>query len=135
MYDLVTCADDEAGMQTNDRAVITDPGAYGTLLLSWPWPICDAWGVQPVPGGGLSPASSNVPVLFEQGSLDPVSPPAWATEIAADLTDVTRVVYNGLGHEVSYANDCATRITTTFLAAPAQPIATSCAGAATPAFG
>ncbi len=135
MYDLVTCADDEAGMQTNDRAVIIDPGAYGSLLLSWPWPLCDAWGVQPVPGGALSPASSNVPVLLEQGSLDPVSPPTWATEIAAHLTDVSRVVFNGLGHGVSYANDCATRITNSFIAAPGQPVDAACARALVTTFG
>jgi pimeloyl-ACP methyl ester carboxylesterase len=134
MYDLVTCADDEAGMQTRDQALITDPGIYGTLLLSWPWPVCDAWAGQPVPGATLSPASSNLPVLLEQGSLDPVSPPRWATDITAHLTKVTRVVFNGLGHEVAYANDCATLITTGFLADPTRSIDTSCSHASTPPF-
>ena len=93
---------------------------YGTLLLSWPWPLCDAWGVVPVTEGRLFPASSNVPV--QQGSLDPVSAPTWAAEITAHLTGATRVVFNCYGHEVSYANQCATQVTTTFLATPGQAI-------------
>jgi pimeloyl-ACP methyl ester carboxylesterase len=127
MYEMVSCADDEASLHADDRALIADPGAYGTLLLSSPWPLCDAWGVSPLPEGTLSPASSNVPVLLQQGSLDPASPPQWATQIAAHLTAVTRVVFNGLGHEVSYANDCATRMTTSFVATPGQPVDTACA--------
>jgi pimeloyl-ACP methyl ester carboxylesterase len=135
MYDLVSCADDEASVQAADRAVIADPDTYGTLLLSSAWPLCDAWGVSSVPGGTLSPASSSVPVLLQQGSLDPASPPEWASQIAAHLSGVTRVVFNGLGHEVSYANDCAIRMTTTFVATPGRALDTACAQAAATPFG
>jgi pimeloyl-ACP methyl ester carboxylesterase len=134
IYDLVTCADDAAGTGGSDRDLISDPGVYGTLLLSWPWPLCDAWGVAPVPEGRLFPASSNVPVLLQQGSLDPVSAPTWAAEITAHLTAATRVVFNGYGHEVSYVNQCAIQMTTRFLATPAEPIDATCARAPAPPF-
>jgi pimeloyl-ACP methyl ester carboxylesterase len=132
MYDIVTCADEQASFTKDDRALIQDPGQYGALLLAMPWPVCDAWGLHPTTSSAGA-ATTDVPVLLEDGSLDPVTAPAWAADITARMPHATVVVANGFGHGVTYANDCLKGITNAFLADPAAHLDTACASVPRPA--
>ena len=75
MNGVSTCADDGSDLNDADRAVLADPGEYGSLLIGWGVPRCSVWDVPPVPGGPLREPVSDVPVLLMDGGLDPVAPP------------------------------------------------------------
>jgi hypothetical protein len=53
-------------------------------------------------------------VLLLSGGLDPVTPPAYATEVAATLTDARSIVAPGFGHIVS-SHGCAPRLVASFV--------------------
>jgi len=66
----------------------------------------------------LQPVTSNVPTLIISGSFDPVTPTAWAKEIAATLPNSTLVVipymshlFDGLSNEECFDNIVADFIT------------------------
>jgi len=126
------CADDGAAVSADDEAVLTDPGAHGTLLLNWPYPVCDVWDVPPVRDGPLAAPASDVPVLLFEGGLDPVAPPRFADTITAHLTHATVVVIPAGGHGNAFANDCTTSIVDAFLANPTAPPDTSCTASLPP---
>jgi pimeloyl-ACP methyl ester carboxylesterase len=126
------CADDAAELSAADRAVLADPGEHGSLLLNWPWPVCDVWDVPPVRGGPLMAPSSDVPVLLFEGGLDPVAPPRFADLITAHLSHATVVVNPAGGHGNAFANDCTKGIFGAFLADPDAPLDTSCVAALPP---
>jgi pimeloyl-ACP methyl ester carboxylesterase len=126
------CADDGADLSDADRAVLADPGERGSLLLNWPWPVCDVWGVPPVPGGPLVAPTSDVPVLLFEGGLDPVTPPRFADLITAHLSHATVVVDPAGGHGNAFANDCTKDIFVAFVADPNAPLDTSCVAALPP---
>jgi len=121
-----TCADDGSNLNDADRAVLADPGEYGSLLLGWAYPMCAVWDVPPVPGGPLTEPVSDVPVLLMEGGLDPVAPPRFADIITAGLSHATVVVVPAGGHGNAFNGDCATSISLAFLDNPQAPVDTSC---------
>ena len=133
-FALVTCADDEAGSTSADAAVIAAPGDDGTLLLSWPWPTCPAWHVTAVPAARERAVSGTTPVLVREGGLDPVAPPAWASEITASLPHSTTVVAPAGGHG-DYGGGCLLDIAADFLSDPGRAPDRSCVAALASPFG
>src|SRR5262245_44475252 len=126
LFGTSLCADDGAEMSAADQAVLADPGNYGSLLLGWPYPVCDVWAVPPVPGGPLTEPVSDVPVLLMEGGLDPVAPPRFADTIAAGLSHATVVVIPAGGHGNAFGSACASSISDAFLADPYATLDTSC---------
>jgi pimeloyl-ACP methyl ester carboxylesterase len=126
LFGTSLCADDGATMSEADQNVLADPGAYGSLVIGWPWVVCDTWDVAPVPGGPLTEPQSDVPVLLVEGGLDPVAPPRFADVIKSGLTHATVVVIPSGGHRNAFGTDCAARISNAFLDDPAAPLDTSC---------
>lgn len=120
------CADEGAAMTAADHQVLTAPGRWSSLVLSWAFVNCAVWGVAPVPGGHLAAPSGDLPVLATNGQLDPVTPPAYADEIRSQFPHATTVVYPGGGHGVLFTNDCATKIALSFYDTPTQLLDTSC---------
>ncbi len=121
-----TCADDGSDLNDADRAVLADPGEYGSLLIGWAYPRCSVWDVPPVPGGPLREPVSDVPVLLMEGGLDPVAPPRFADIIKAGLSHATVVIIPAGGHGNAFNGECATSISLAFLDNPQAPVDTSC---------
>jgi len=61
-----------------------------------------------------APVQSDIPVLLLSGGLDPVTPPAYAEEVARTLTNSKQIVASGFGHIVS-GQGCAPRLVASFV--------------------
>ena len=104
-----------------------DAGFYRGLYDSWP--RYDA-----SPYRGQYP-TTDVPVLMLQGTLDPLTPPQHAEEVAAALSapGQTLVLLEGGAHgslfqsQTMSGSDCGAELMTAFLGAPSAAIDASCA--------
>lgn len=59
---------------------------------------CAEWATAKVPADHLNPVRSDAPVLLISGELDPVTPPAWADQVAATLPNSKHVIIPASGH-------------------------------------
>lgn len=62
---------------------------------------CGIWPRGPVPEDFNAPVSADVPVLLLSGELDPVTPPEYADEVAAQFPQAMHLVAPGQGHIVT----------------------------------
>jgi len=76
--------------------------------------VCDQWPKGSYPADFTQPVTSDVPVLLLSGGLDPVTPPAYAAEVAKTLSASKLVVARGFGHIVS-PHACAPRLIAAFV--------------------
>ena len=76
--------------------------------------VCDQWPKGSYPPDFTQPVTSGVPVLLLSGGLDPVTPPAYAAEVAKGLPNSRQVVAKGFGHVVS-TRVCAPRLIAAFV--------------------
>jgi pimeloyl-ACP methyl ester carboxylesterase len=125
VYFVILCADDGASLTAEDRRVLADPGVWAEVIGPGDW-HCDVWGVDHVAGGRLEQASGDIPVLVVSGGLDPVTPPAFADEVAAGFPDVRSMVVPAGGHSVGYLADCTRLLSTAFLVDPSVDHDDSC---------
>jgi pimeloyl-ACP methyl ester carboxylesterase len=100
LFYSVTCAEDVPRLTTEARArALADPQTRG--LISDVLAVCDFWPRGALPADFATPVVSGVPVLLISGGLDPVTPPAYATEVARTLSHSRTLVAPGFGHIVS----------------------------------
>ncbi len=130
----VMCAEDligitpEAYLETRARmprplAGSADPEdviEYSTfgLCQNWPVPQADPSVKQPV--------KSDVPALLLEGELDPVTPIAYAREVASHLSHATVFEFPGVGHNVLVGSPCAQAIALDFVNDPSRSPDASC---------
>jgi pimeloyl-ACP methyl ester carboxylesterase len=134
LQDVTMCADDEASFTDADRQVLSDPGRWSNLVLTWGWAVCDAWKIDALPQHQLASVAGTVPVLAVLGQMDPITGPATIDEIRSQFPAAVIAVYPGGGHGVQFMNGCATAIAVAFLAEPAGHIDTSCMATMAPPF-
>ena len=109
----VTCAEDASRVGPADLrttlANVREPQLVERVLA-----VCDVWprGVQPA--DATKTVRSDVPVLLLSGGLDPVTPPAYAAEVAQTLPASRHVVAPGFGHIVS-PHGCGPRLIAAFV--------------------
>jgi len=128
----VECAD-LGGPRAGDRALVANPGDKGWLLPAASTIFCDTWPVERLPRAFNRPVRSRIPSLLLAGTYDPVTAPADTKATANALRSATYVEFNGLGHVVSFANDCVIQIRLGFVDDPAAPDV-SCAATVQPSF-
>lgn len=88
---------------------------------------CLEKGIVPAPASFKNAVVSDKPVLMLSGAQDTISPALWADLAAASLSNVRQVRFPAYGHALLYNDgDCVVRIIAGFLAAPTQPLETSC---------
>ncbi len=75
---------------------------------------CEIWPHRPQPEALRGPVQSDVPTLLLAGSADPVTPPAYAEQVAQDLPNSRVVVLEGMGHNVMYRG-CLPKLINDFL--------------------
>jgi len=112
----VTCTDDAPRLKPGEAEALlanlpTRPLAQRVLA------VCELW-----PRGAAQPqaataVASDVPALLISGGLDPVTPPAYAAEVANTLPNSLQVVAAGYGHIVS-PHACAPRLIAAFVDDP-----------------
>ena len=68
--------------------------------MDFPFPeVCEAWGVPNLEPAYRSQLTSEVPVLFISGTLDPRTPPGNAEEIQKGFRNSASVIIEGVGHK------------------------------------
>jgi pimeloyl-ACP methyl ester carboxylesterase len=87
---------------------------------------CAIWGVDPIDRRFKAPVRSDVPVLLVAGTLDSLTPPSWAHEVAATLPNSHVLEIEGFAHSPTFASECTAMIALQFLADPSQAPDASC---------
>ncbi len=94
--------------------------------------VCEVWDVDELDDFVDTPVTSDVPTLVLSGRFDPITPPAYAEQAAATLTNATVVVHPYGAHGVAFDNPCIDQVMASFLADPESIVDTSCVGAIEP---
>jgi pimeloyl-ACP methyl ester carboxylesterase len=104
----------------------------GTRQLDGLEAVCRVWPRGKVDEDLRAPLLSAVPALLLSGSDDPVTPPAYATEVAREFTRRLELVLEGFGHGQLTA-PCVDRIMAQFVArGSVDELDASCVRAARP---
>lgn len=94
--------------------------------------ICTSWDLPPAPDAINLPVSSDVPALLISGEFDPVTPPAFGAQVAADLPNSTHVIIPSGGHGAGISSNCGFSLIVAFLRDPAAPLDLSCVETTSP---
>ena len=109
----VTCAEDvpriRRGMEQETLA-----GLPTRRLAEQTIAVCDVWPRGAMPADFATPVASDKPVLLLSGGMDPVTPPAYGTEVAKGFPNSRHVVAPGYGHIVS-VHACGPRLVGAFV--------------------
>ena len=89
--------------------------------------LCEPWDRVPAPATLAEPVRSDIPALIVGGQFDPITPPAYADRVAADLTTATVAIRLGRGHGVWFGDDCVAALIDAFVSDPGGALDTSCA--------
>ena len=99
MLYAVTCSEDapliEAGEAANIQAG-TSFGDFSRRFLT----ICADWPRAAIAADLREPLTSDTPALLLSGAADPVTPPEYAEQVAAGLSNSRHIVVPGFGHGV-----------------------------------
>jgi pimeloyl-ACP methyl ester carboxylesterase len=109
----VTCAEDVPRVTREERINGVADGRVRALARR-AIAVCDQWPKGGYPKDFATPVRSDVPVLLLSGGLDPVTPPAYASEVAKGFPRSRHVVARGFGHIVS-PHACAPRLIAAFV--------------------
>jgi pimeloyl-ACP methyl ester carboxylesterase len=96
--------------------------------------ICRSWNIELLPRSVLEPVKSDVPTLLLSGEFDPVTPPAFAAQVARGLTRSVTVTFPSGTHGQAFQSPCANRLIKRFLDNPAAQLDASCAANAPSGF-
>lgn len=100
MFYAVVCSEDAPLIDLDDAAMRRGETRF-PLLADDLLTICEAW---PQTEAGLSfrePLSSETPTLLLTGEADPITPPAYAEQVAAGLPNKVEILLPGYGHDIS----------------------------------
>ena len=107
----VVCTEDRGGLKVDaDMA----SSVLGNVLVDMMQAQCAAWPVGEMPADFHEPLATKVPALLLSGDLDPVTPPAYAEQVAKSLPNARSLVLRGQGHNV-IAVGCTPKLFAQFL--------------------
>src|SRR5207248_10326113 len=90
--------------------------------------VCQVWPTPPASASAAAPVVSDVPTLLLSGHFDPITPPEYARDTAATLSQSYEVEFATQGHVTLWSGACSIGIARQFLGAPdRQPDATCAA--------
>ena len=84
-----------------EEAIATQ--AFGARTIAR---TCEIWGTEPIYSFLKTPVQSDVPVLLMAGRLDSLTPPRWAEEVAATLTNSYLFEVEGYAHSPTFGGMC-----------------------------
>jgi pimeloyl-ACP methyl ester carboxylesterase len=109
----VACAEDMPRLKSEDvertLAELRTRNLARNLLA-----VCSIWPHAVVSAEFAQPVQSPIPALLLSGGMDPVTPPAYATEVARGFTNSRHIVAPGYGHIVS-PHACGPRLLASFV--------------------
>jgi pimeloyl-ACP methyl ester carboxylesterase len=108
-------------------AALPDPVRRALTSRFYPL-VCPLWSVPEAPAALREPVRGALPVLLLAGSHDPISPPAWAQQVARGLTGARTIELPDQGHGL-LRSPCPAGIAAAFLEDPATSPASTCAPA------
>ena len=85
MYLSVTCAEDVPFIDPVEAERLNRGTFFGNYRVVQQRRACEHWPRGAVPADYQKPTVSTAPVLLIAGNMDPVTPPAWANQVAAHL--------------------------------------------------
>lgn len=86
----------------------------GTAFVEITAAVCEHWPRGVLDADFRAPLASDKPVLILSGELDPITPPAYARQAAAGLSNAVEVVGRGQGHGMLMVG-CVPRLMTEFV--------------------
>ncbi|GAA3913007.1 alpha/beta hydrolase [Luteimonas lutimaris] len=107
----VICSEDADGLRADPDMAAS---LLGNELVDGLLTQCEAWPKGTRPDDFHKPLASNLPTLLLSGELDPVTPPAYAEQIARTLPNSRVLVLRGQGHNV-IGTGCMPRLFAQFL--------------------
>jgi pimeloyl-ACP methyl ester carboxylesterase len=128
MYFSVICAEDaDYDMSDINTSGLPDRigEAEGRDLATF-LKLCQTWDVAPLSAEEDSPVSSPVPTLLLSGRFDPITPPAYASQVKETLPNSFDLVFPNGGHGQAFGGDCQDQILLSFLNDPDQTPDASC---------
>ena len=116
LYLAITCAEDVPFVSAA-AAEDDDPTYLGGYRVRQQRAGCDGWPSGAEPAWRNKPVAANVPVLFVSGTLDPVTPAAFADEIRRTLPNNARLLVRSGGHNLDGLThpECLDRIEQAFV--------------------
>jgi pimeloyl-ACP methyl ester carboxylesterase len=130
MYQSVECASfarSDTVVSDATRRLPVELGAVGRTHLSSFVSDCRTWGVPARSPSTRQRVRSKIPTLLISGSLDPITPPAYAAHAGATLSRSRHITIAGAGHSVLVQSSCARRAARSFFRTPRPSIAIPCA--------
>ena len=112
----VTCTDDAPRLKPAETEALL-ANLPARALAERVLAVCALWPRGAFDAQAATPVVSEVPTLLLSGGLDPVTPPAYAAEVAKSLSNSRQVVAAGYGHIVS-PHACAPRLIAAFVDDP-----------------
>ncbi len=115
MHNSVMCSED---VPLIDDTRVNRNALQGTFIgnafLDGLRAICSVWPRGPMDADFHAPLKSAVPMLLMSGGADPVTPPAYAKEAAAQYSNARQLVIPGMGHG-QLREPCMDRVMADFL--------------------
>lgn len=122
-------------VQCSEEAAFSAPGDGAAAAAAYPElaevfvlnaeideQVCAFWGAGTADARENELVISEIPTLILAGEFDPITPPAWADQVAAGLSNATVFEYPAMGHGVSLSDACPREMVLAFwvdpLAAP-----------------
>lgn len=96
--------------------------------------VCRSWRIGLLDRSLVQPVKSDIPTLLLSGSFDPITPPAHAERVAANLSRAQTVTFARGTHGQAFTQPCANRLIAEFLDRPERRAAADCANEAPPVF-
>jgi pimeloyl-ACP methyl ester carboxylesterase len=89
-------------------------------------PFCENWDIMQFNRPSTRPVTSRLPTLVLAGEFDPVTPPSYGRTTVKTLSSGYYFEFPGMGHGVTFADDCPRRIMLAFLKTPTRKPDSSC---------
>ena len=112
MFYSVVCAEDVPFAGT--MAVEDEVESYFASALDPLRTACEIWPHGEVPSDFHEPVSTDIPVLLLSGEADPVTPPYYAEQAAATLSNSMHLIAPGSGH-ITMGRGCTPELTAAFI--------------------
>jgi pimeloyl-ACP methyl ester carboxylesterase len=88
--------------------------------------ICEQWGVDRLDASFKEALVSDIPALLMGGEFDPATPIEFAEDVAETLSNSYLFEFDGVGHNIMAASDCARKTMGEFFQDPSQAPGASC---------
>jgi len=110
----VICAEDAPRNSAADLAKEAESTLFGKYVMKLQSDACTFWPRGQVDPSFYEPVKSDIPTLVLSGEVDPVTPPTWGEQVAANLANSKHIVIPGTGHTAG-STGCGQRLMREFI--------------------